>query len=492
MVKSGVSRFTEAVKALLGVSTFQQPPQGTGYSLDDPEITKMRDQMAGGQLAALPVTQTRWYLADLETAQRLADTGDISKAAKLWSAMRSDGKMFGLRRTLAAGVVGLPRRFRSPDKELADAIDNRNENRSDFDDMFPPAECGLFVDDMHGLGVAVAELVPVAGRDLPRFTRLDPEFLWFNWSKNTWYYKSIFGNLAITPGDGRWILGFGGGIVNPWRNGIWRALGRSYINKEHAMLHRSNYSSKLANPARAAVAPPGATEPQRIGMLARLMAWGLNTVFELPVGWDVKLIESNGRGFQVFQDEIKTSDEEAEITVAGQTVTTDGGAGFSNADVHEIVRQDIIDSVAKAWAHVLNTQGLTVYSWIKRSRADLVTVEYVTEKPKDREAQGRTMQITANGVGQLTAALGPYRIKPNVSEILTQFGIPFEMMTEAEFAEWEARTVTPMSPTETAQQVSAAGSEDGGVPKGRNGERGSKSDQKATRESGPGGSDEAN
>jgi len=483
-----VSRFAEAVKALLGVSTFQKPPEGTGYDLDDPEVVRMRDVLAGGQLAPLPISQTRWYLSDLETAQRKADTGDLSMAARLWSAMRNDGKILGLRRTLSSGVVGLPRRFRSPDAELVAALDNRNESRSDFDDMFPPAELSLFVDDAHGLGVAVGELCEVKGRDLPRFTRLDPEFLFYQWSKNIWYYKSIVGLLPITPGDGRWVLHLSGGIINPWRTGIWRALGRSYINKDHALMHRANYSSKLANPARVAVAPPGATEPQRLGMIARLLAWGLNTVFELPIGWDVKLIESNGRGFQVFQDEIKTSDEEAEITVAGQTVTTDGGAGFSNADIHEIVRQDIIHDVATSLAHTLNTQGLTVYSWIRKNRPDLVTIEYVTTKPKDHEAQGRTMQITANALAQLRAALGPDHLKPNTIEITTQFAIPVTQMTDAEYAEWKATAVTPMSPTETAQQVGAEKE----APPGRDGERGSKSEQEDDRESEPGGSAEVN
>ena len=482
-----MSKFTEGVKALLGVSTFQKPAAGTGYDLDDPVVTRMRDTLAGGQLAALPITKTRWYLADLESAQRKADTGDIAMAAQLWSSMRSDGKIWGLRKTLSSGVVRLPRRFRSTDSALVEELEKTNDTASSFDAMFPPAELALWIDDAHGLGVAVGELCPVKGRDLPRFTRLEPEFLYYRWIDNRWFYRSIVGLLPITPGDGRWVLHMPGGVVNPWRNGIWRALGRAYINKDHALNHRSAYSSKLANPARAAVAPPGATEPERLGMLARLIAWGLNTVFELPPGWDIKLIESNGRGFQVFQDEITTSDEEATIAVAGQTVTTDGGAGFSNADVHELIREDILQDVADAAAHTLNTQGLTVFSFIRRARPDLVSIEFVTKKPKDHEAQGRTMQITANAIAQMRAALGPDGKKPNVVEITTQFGIPVLDMTPEEIAEFKL-AAKPMSDTESAQQVNADTA--GEVPPGRNGERGSKSEQKDAREVGPGGSSE--
>ncbi len=485
MVKSGVSKFTDQVKALLGVSTFQKPPTGLGYNLDDPEVTRMRDVLAGGQLAGLPITRTRWYLADLETAQRKADTGDLAAAAQLWSAMRSDGKIWGLRKTLSSGVVRLPRRFRG-DEALTKELEKTNDTPSAFDAMFPPAELALFIDDAVGLGVAVGELCPVEDRDLPRFTRLEPEFLWYQWTSNRWFYRSVIGNLPITPGDGRWMLHLPGGIVNPWRNGLWRALGRAYINKEHALLSRSNYSSKLANPARVARSPIGATEPERLGMLARVIAWGLNTAFELPVGWDVTLIESNGRGFQVFQDEISTSDEEATIAIAGQTVTTDGGAGFSNADVHELIREDILQDVADAIAHTLNTQGLTVFSFLRVGDPTKATIEYVTKKPKDHEAQGRTMQITANGIAQLRAALGPDGKKPNILEITTQFGIPIVDMTPEEISKFEAAQ-KPMAAGATAEQVATLDDE---TPPGRTGDRGSKSEQKDAREAAPGGSSE--
>lgn len=450
-----MGRLADAAKALLGVSTYQKPTTYLGGDLGDRDVEAIRASIGGGQLARLPTTQTRWYLADLEAAQLKCDVGDISMAARLWSAMRSDGTAWGLRRTLTSGLVRLPRRFYG-DADLIRELEAENGTRSTFDDMFPPAELALMADDGYGLGVAVGELVKVQGRDFPVLVRLEPEFLYYRWSDNRWFYKSIAGLLPITPGDGRWILHLPGGRVNPWRNGAWRAVGRSYINKEHAMLHRSNFSAKLANPARAATAPMGATEEQRVGFLSRVIAWGINTVFELPVGWDVKLIESNGRGYEVFKDEIAKSDEEMMISIAGQVVTTTGGAGFSNADIHRVIRNDIVQDVGDALGYTLNTQGLPAYSLARRGTAwqeHQVTVKYVTAAPKDHQAQATTMVTVANGIAQARAALAPDGLKPEVQEITTRFDLPVTKMTPEEKARAEAQAPQLLTTTESAQKV---------------------------------------
>lgn len=413
------------LSALLGVSTYSRPDGGYGPDLDDPMVERIRESM-GGQLQLIPTTHLRWYLADLEAAQALADSGDISLAAQLWRSMRRDGVVKGLMGTLTSGLVRLPKKFYG-DEDTCTALQARNGSRSVFEDMFPPSELSLLAADGKALGVGVAELVPVEGRDFPVLVRLDPEFLRYRWNENRWYYMSIAGLLPITPGDGRWVLHTPGGRLAPWMSGDWPALGRSFINKEHALLHRSNYSAKLANPARIAEAPLGATEPQRIGMLSRLMAWGINTVLELPVGWGAKLLESNGRGIEVFQAEIDTCDREFAITLAGQVVTVDGGAGFQNSDIHRTIRADIVQDTADGLAYTLNTQGIP--SWIaKRWGAGRIAtgaiLEWDVRRPKDQKDEAQAFLSLAQSIAQLQEVLLPTGRELDLSEILTRYEVP--------------------------------------------------------------------
>jgi hypothetical protein len=382
----------------------------------------------GGNIAPLPTTQTRWYISDLESASKAADGGDLSTAARMYRAFRRDGVLSGLLSTCTDGMVRLPKRF-SGDKDQVQALSPRNGTRSVFDEMCPPAELALLAADGRVLGVGVAELVPVEGRNYPVLRRLEPEFLKYRWNEGRWYYQSVAGLLPITPGDGRWVLHCPGGHSSPWQFGLWHALGRAWIFKEHALLHRFNYSSKLANPARAAVAPAGATEAQRVGFLTGLIQWGINTVFELPAGWDVKIVESNGRGFEVFKEEIESSDNEIMIALAGQVVTTTGGTGFANADIHKSIRADIIQSIADALAYTVNTQILPAWSIANYGIDSLETraiVEWDVAPPKERNSEATSLNQAAIAAKAWREELAFYGRTPDIDQITTKFGVPIQ------------------------------------------------------------------
>lgn len=412
------------LSSLLGVSAYTPMPSGS-VSLDDPEVERARESY-GGLLSPLTVTRTRWYLADLEAAQHAADVGDISQAAQLSKAMRRDGVFSGLMSTRTGGLVRLPKRFTGrPD--IVMALDGRAGARKVFDEMFPAQELALLARDGIELGVGVAELVPVEGRDFPVMIRLDPEWLRYRWNENRWYYMSVAGPIPITPGDGRWILHIPGGRVAPWANGLWPSLGRAYINKEHAVLHRANWEAKLANPARVAVAPQGATEEQRQAWFKRVMAWGVNTVFGMTPGYDVKLLESNGRGYESFNETVDRSEREYAIAIAGQIVTVEGGTGFSNQDVHKSIRADIIQMDADGLAYTINTQGIppfVVQRWGEGALEDSALVEWDVTEPHNMSSEAATLVQVAAAITGLRAALQPYGRDLDVTSIASRFGIP--------------------------------------------------------------------
>lgn len=446
----------QKIRALLGISAYA-PPAGYGANLDDPVVEKIREAL-GGNLQPLPNTKSRWYMPDIEAAAHGADGGDLSMIGQLYRAMIRDGACNGLLTTRTSGLVRLPKRFYG-DPEVVSELQAKNGTRSVFDDMCPPSELARLAADGIVAGVGVGELVPVEGREFPVFVRLDPEFLRYRWAEGRWYYLSIAGALPIYPGNGRWVLHTPGGRITPWNAGAWQALGRAFVMKEHAIYSRMNYSAKLANPARAAVAPIGASEDQRVGFLKSVIAWGLNTVFELPPGWDVKIIESNGRGHDVFQAEIDTADREYMIALAGQEVTTTGGSGFANADIHRSIRADLIKATGDDLAYTVNTQIIPSYVADKWGIDALVAgaiVEWDTKPPKELETDARALMTTAQGLAQLEAALKPYadKFRLDIDQILTQFGIPVQYFeTEASVPELTAPMDEPSDvPTEEAPE----------------------------------------
>jgi len=419
------SRLSAAVAALLGVSTYAAPLPLAGPSLDSPQVEAARSQY-GGQLAPLPQSQTRWHDRDLESAEHTADSGIIGPAARLMRSARKDGTYAGVLSTRTDGLVRLPKKFRG-DPEIVAALELGHDSvRSVFDEMFPPAELALMAADGLELGVSVGELVPVEGRDYPVLVRLNPEWLVFRWTENRWYYQSIVGLLPITPGDGRWILHTPGGRVAPWQNGLWRAIGRAWIDKEHARLHKANWEGKLANPARVAIAPQGASEEQTQSWFRAVMAWGINTVFGLKAGYDVKLLESNGRGYECFLKTIALSNTDMIVAVAGQVVTTDGGAGFANADIHKSIRADLIKGTADGLAYTINTQGIppfVIARWGEEALARSAVVEWDVTPPKDKNAEATALLSASNALKGLNEALALKGREVDLDAFAVQFGI---------------------------------------------------------------------
>jgi hypothetical protein len=376
------------------------------------------------QASPLATPQTRWFLSDLEVAIQSAAGGNLRMPGRLCSALRRDGMILGVSSTRFDGLVQLPVTFHG---------DRADDLAREFRAVFPTPELAMLASDGRMLGVGVGEFVQIAG-SLPVLRRLNPEFLQYRWSEDRWYYQSIHGVEPVNPGDGRWVLHCPGGAVEPWTHGFWPALGRSFIAKDHAFFLRENYANKLANSARVASAPPGATELQREGFLRKVIDWAANPVFELPVGWGLNLLESNGRGYEVYQDIIKTSNEEIMVCIAGQTTTTDGGKAFASSAIFQTIRSDLIQADANALADTLNTQAIPVWA-NERFGADAAAnsprVAWDVTPSKDLNTEALAANQAAVAAKAFNDELKAVGKRVNVVEFTRRYGVPIEDIKEA-------------------------------------------------------------
>ena len=437
----------------MGFTVYQQLGPGPGLAIDDPSIEAMR-KAVGGEIQPIPVTQTRWYLSDLELATAQADAGNLTIAAQLYRSMRRDGVLRGLISTRTDGIVRLPKNFYGARKDILDRLRAKNGSRSVFDEMCPPGQLAALAADGIFMGVGIAELVPVVGRSYPVLRRLDPQWLWFNWGDCRWYYNSRAGNIPVNGGDGRFVLHLPHGPLHPWQWGLIWACGRAFINKEHALMTRAGFIAGVSNPAKILQSPQGATEAQRRDIFGHIINWGPNTALELPVGFEAKLLEISGQSWQTYQQEINTCDNEYMVALAGQVVTTTGGTGFANADVHRLIRADLIKSTAEELAYTINQQIIPLYVEHEFG-ADAVeagtTLEWDINTPKDREAETKVLAGLATGLAGLRQLYGD---RLNIDELAIRFGVPLTALPANAPVEVGASPVPQLkAPAEESEEI---------------------------------------
>jgi hypothetical protein len=434
--------FKDLIAALAGISTFSPTTPGdpaAGPLLTDEQTQRAR-QWLGGQLEPIPYVRLRWYPPDIERAQRAASNGDLTLVGQLCESMKIDGVIRGLH-DARTSVVNFPKRYYGNAEIIQTLRSKTNSDRDIYNEMIPSTEASLIVGDGINAGVGVGEMVPVVGRDFPVLIRRYPQNLYYLWTKNQWYYRSIVGLIPINPGipseeGNSWVLHIPGGRLSPWNSGLWNTVGRSYINKTQALFARQSYLMKHSHPARVAIAPLGANEEERKGLIQGVIRWALNAAFMLPIGWDLKLIESNGRGIEVYQKEIDTYNSEIATAYCGSAVMLQGTAGFSNMDVFRVVQKDLIKGTAEGWDHTVNTQIFPPFigrRWGVGELENATTIETDIAEPKDKKAEADTMKSLGEAISGLVAAINSAQIAAsdasspvtlNAKEILAGFGLP--------------------------------------------------------------------
>ena len=91
--------------ALLVIAGFLGSRQAPHDLLDlgSPDAERARE-LVGGQLQPPPQARTRWYQRDVETAEHLANAGDLSLAAQLMAYAGRDGVLSGVLSTREDGI----------------------------------------------------------------------------------------------------------------------------------------------------------------------------------------------------------------------------------------------------------------------------------------------------------------------------------------------------------------------------------------------------
>jgi Protein of unknown function (DUF935) len=389
-----------------------------------------------GAIVELPtISTTEWSPESVVSALKEADGGLMLRPADLVEAMWGDDRVQGVLSTRTLGLLGLPLLYFGDDQMVGElrgvqALAGAPGVPGDFARMFPVAELAKLLTWGILLGVGLAERVPhderpLGERSKPTLKIWHPRWLRYQWTDNTWHLTTRDKEIELDLTCGRWILYLPYGAHRPWAYGAWRAIALAWILKQYALRDRARHSEVLGSAARVGIAPAGANEKQRRSWLGEIRRMARDHAAVLPAGYDLKMVEANAtaRG-EIYSTQIEWADRAIAITLAGQFVTTEGTKGFSNGDIHNQVRYDLIQFTAESLSDCLYNGGLISWANDNHGRSDAPFVRWDTSPPEDKQALATAYGGLGDAIAKLDAALEPTGKRVDSVALCNKFGLP--------------------------------------------------------------------
>lgn len=345
-----------------------------------------------------------WTLDLIRQAEVTADTGNLRWAAELCDAIQCDdraraarlqlGGLFGLPLTFEDGVGRLRRRARK-------AVEVEEDWWSACSDetLLDLLMWGVVL----GIGLARITWVEERSRLVPRLEVWHPRALRWDAYAATWKVRLFDGSeVAITPGDGTWVIFTPGAEAEPWKHGAWKSIARWWRAKRYALGDWGKHSEQ-ASGLKVATTEDG-TDEDRTRLANDLMSAGGDTALALPPGWDLKQLSVASSTVDVFDRFIDAADDATTVALLGQNLTTEvKGGSYSATSVHETVSRAVLRALASSLAGCLRAQVLVpwaVFNW-GAAHADAVPwpawdLSPPTDKKQDAEVlEARTRAAVA-------------------------------------------------------------------------------------------------
>lgn len=388
-------------------------------------------------------------------------------AAELCERLMVDPGIQGVLATRTLGMLGLPLTLEGDEAQVAALSGEHginNDTDGDWHTLHPENECAQIVAWGIVLGVGLGQRVPIprveGERQLHRLRWWHPRDLrWEDLPADDprrdhgqsirWLLRVHGGaEQEITPGDGEWVLYTPYGSQRPWALAAWRALAFAWVLKVYATLDRARHLEVLGSPVRKGKAPPGATEAGRKKWQSELRNLSRDSAVVLPDGYDLDLLEATGNSWEMYTSQIDWADRSFAITLAGQTVTTTGSAGFADGKTQDGIRRELVRFTSKTWASTLRGQSLRQWAIVNFGTTKAPLPRWDAESSEERLERARSMISLGEAVQRINDAFAASGKRVDTDALAQQYGIKMVALP----SDTKAPTVA-MAPTDVVNFI---------------------------------------
>lgn len=338
----------------------------------------------------LVTIQNTWTVDQARGALYAHMAGMFDASAQLFDSICGDPRVIATLGSRNAGLFGREVRFdaandSSAAKEVLDA----------WRAWWPKLERDAAMVEMNiyaiGMGFAPAQLVWDTTGDVwgPFLRPWHPRFTYFHWPSFKYRALSQDGELAILPGNGKWVLHAPFGAYRGWIRGAVRGLAEPWMLRHFATRDMARFSEVHGLPTRVGKVPAVSDPGERSQFEADIANVGADTAMILPQGVDgpeggygYELVEARDTAWESFPGLIDRCDMDIVLAILFQNLTTEvKGGSFAATSAHMDIRESGIQGDDQAWTCTLD-QIARPFAWLNFGDADLAPRTYRDVKPR--------------------------------------------------------------------------------------------------------------
>lgn len=382
---------------------------------ETPELPKLPRE---GQIYDIPAritSFTEWdSVQTVQSALMQLEMGMFQAAALLADAITRDDRVQAVMDTFIDGVLGLPFHHEPAGEEKATGRAKKVAEAvgSDWPLMVPQSQLKRWITNGEMLGLGVGELIwtKTDSKWTPTLKVHHNQFVYWSWQDRLYKFGTQDGVLDLVPGDPHWALYTPGGYQYGWLYGCIRSIWMQWMVRQFAYRDWARYCEVHGLPIRGAIMPAEATDEEKRSFLMDVARVGAETAIALKQStdgdkFDLKLIEAVAKSEESFDHLIQRAEESIAIRLLGQNLSTQiRGGSFAAAQVHENVRQDRKEGLAKSVMTDTKAQIVKPYVQFNFGDPDLTpSPTFETQPPVDRKA-------IADGAKTLSEALMNFKL----------------------------------------------------------------------------------
>lgn len=371
-----------------------------------------------------------WGTVSIQQALDNHDLGQFLLSAQLSESVQRDDRVATALNTRCKGLLGLPREITPSPRG-----DRRKAKTAAKDLETLWAETDLTESMIQLLrwqvmmGFAVAEILWTGDASAWTFSLKvwHPQFLWFNWATRQYMLNTSEGPVAVTPGDGKWLLLTPEGEYRAWIQGAVRSIAIPWLGRQYAFRDWMRFNEVYGVPIRKASVPAQTSEDDKYKFFADIRDAGSAMVVTCPTGvdgqkYDIELVEATATGWETFRNATEDADKRITLALLGQNLTTEvSGGSFAAAKVHGQVRQDYLEADERGLVAGFRRQVLRAWAAFNYGDPDLAPVlRFDVEPPDDGKLKADTL------VSLSTALLNLAQVAPWVDRraLLASYNLP--------------------------------------------------------------------